>query len=169
MANPIYEFDPVTHITADALGRPGHRSFYIQAARGIDRITLLCEKEQIQALAEAIDEMLENLEKQFNLAREEGLEFEEATMLIQEPVEPLFRVGSMGLGYDENRDRILLVAQELLAEDENRDPLEVRLFATRSQMQTLGAHAKEIVQRGRSPEQRALQIEAYVRRNGHGE
>ena len=30
-------------------------------------------------------------------------------------------------------------------------------------------HAKEIIQRGRSPEQRTLQIEAYVRRNGHGE
>jgi len=90
-------------------------------------------------------------------------------MLIQEPVEPLFRVGSMGLGYDENRDRILLVVQELLAEDENRDPLEVRLFASRAQMQVLGAHAKEIIPRGRSPEQRTLQIEAYVRRNGHGE
>ncbi len=169
MANPIYEFDPVTHITADALGRPGHRSFYIQAVRGLDRITLLCEKEQVQALAEAIDEMLDNLEKQYSLMREKDLVVEEASMLIEEPVEPLFRVGSMGLGYDENRDRILLVVQELLAEDEKRDPLEVRLFASRVQMQALGAHAREIIQRGRSPEQRTLQIEAYVRRNGHGE
>ena len=73
MANPIYEFDPVTHITADALGRPGHRSFYIQAVRGLDRITLLCEKEQVQALAEAIDEMLDNLEKQYSLMRDKDL------------------------------------------------------------------------------------------------
>ena len=152
MANPIYEFDPVTHITADALGRPGHRSFYIQAVRGLDRITLLCEKEQVQAMTEAIDEMLDNLEKQYSLMRDKDLAVEEASMLIQEPVEPLFRVGSMGLGYDENRD-----------------PLEVRLFASRAQMQVLGAHAKEIIPRGRSPEQRTLQIEAYVRRNGHGE
>ena len=169
MANPIYEFDPVTHITADATGRPGHRSFYLQAVRGLDTISLLCEKEQVQALAEAIDEMLDNLEKEFGLQREKEQQVDEATMIIREPVEPLFRVGSMGLGYDENRDRILLVVQELLAEDENRDPREVRLFASREQMQALGAYARSIIARGRSPEQRALQIEAYVRRNGHGE
>jgi uncharacterized repeat protein (TIGR03847 family) len=169
MANPLYEFDPVTHITADALGRPGHRTFYLQAERGVDRITLVCEKEQIQALSEAIEEMLDNLEKEYSLAREKDLVVDEAPMIIREPVEPLFRVGSMGLGYDENRDRILLVVQELLPEDEKRDPLEVRLFATRTQMQALSTYARSIITKGRTPEQRTLQIEAYVRRNGHGE
>ena len=47
MANPVYELDPVTHITADAVGTPGHRIFYIQAERGLDRITLLTEKQHI--------------------------------------------------------------------------------------------------------------------------
>jgi len=78
-------------------------------------------------------------------------------------------VGAMGLGYDANRDRILLVAQEALAEGESRDPLEVRFFATRAQMQVLSAYAREIVGRGRPPEVRALQAAAYFRRNGHGE
>ncbi len=169
MANPIYEFDPVSHVTAGALGEPGHRTFYIQAERGLDRITLLCEKEQVLALAEAIDEMLNNLEKEFNLAREEDVIFDEVKMIIKEPVEPVFRVGSMGLGYDADRDRILLVAQELLAEEEERDPLEVRLFASRRQMQILGMYARSVVEKGRSPEQRALQAEAFFRRNGHGE
>jgi uncharacterized repeat protein (TIGR03847 family) len=169
MANPIYEFDPVTHITVDALGRPGHRTFYLQAEHGLDKLTLLCEKEQVQALAEAIDEMLDNLEKEFNQERDKDVSVDEASMMIAEPVEPLFRVGSMGLGYDQNRDRILLVIQELLAEEEDRDPREVRLFASREQMQTLGTYARSIISKGRSPEQRALQIEAYVRRNGHGE
>ncbi len=169
MANPIYEFDPASHITAGALGEPGHRTFYIQAERGLDRITLLCEKEQVLALAEAIDEMLNNLEKEFTLAREEDVIFDEVKMIIKEPIEPLFRVGSMGLGYDADRDRILLVAQELLAEEEERDPLEVRLFASRHQMQVLGIYSRSVVEKGRSPEQRALPAEAFFRRNGHGE
>jgi uncharacterized repeat protein (TIGR03847 family) len=169
MANPIYEFDPVTHITAGALGEPGHRTFYIQAERGLDRITLLCEKEQVLALAEAIDEMLNNLEKEFSLGRKEDVTLDDVHMIIKEPIEPLFRVGSMGLGYDADRDRILLVAQELLAEDEERDPLEVRLFANREQMQLLGAYSRQVIEKGRSPEQRALQSEAFFRRNGHGE
>lgn len=169
MANPVYEFDPVTHITAGALGEPGHRTFYIQAERGLDRITLVAEKEQVLALAEAISEMLTNLEKEFGLKPEEDLEIDEVKMIVKEPAEPLFRVGSMGLGYDADRDRILLVAQELLAEGEERDPLEVRLFASRTQMQVLESYARSIVEKGRSPEQRALQSEAFFRRNGHGE
>lgn len=169
MARPIYEFDPVTHITAGAIGQPGHRTFFIQAQRGIDTITLLCEKQQVQALAEAIDEMVANLEEEFGIARPTDLTWDEPTMSIKEPVDPLFRVGAMGLGYDANRDRILLVAQEALSEGETRDPLEVRLFATRSQMQVLSMYARDVISRGRPPEVVMLQAEAYARRNGHGE
>src|SRR5512143_55746 len=106
MANPIYEFDPVTRITADALGQPGHRTFYIQAERGLDRVTLLCEKEQVQALAEAIDEMAAKLEEELKLPRVPATPVDEVKMTVKEPVEPLFRVGAMALGYDANRDRV---------------------------------------------------------------
>ncbi len=167
MAYPIIELDPVTHITAGAIGRPGHRTFFIQAERGLDRVTLLCEKEQVLALAEAVDEMLQNLEEEFGLARHEDLKIDEAVMAIKEPVDPLFRVGAMGLGYDANRDRILLVAQEVLDEEAEADPREARFYATRAQMQALSVYARSVVERGRTPEQVVLQAEAYVRRNGH--
>lgn len=169
MANPIIELDPVTHITAGAIGQPGQRVFYIQAEKGLDRLTLLCEKEQVFALADAIDEMVQNLEQEFGLARHEDLSFSELEMELKEPLDPLFRVGAMGLGYDANRDRILLVAQEALGEDEERDPREVRCFATRAQMQVLSQYSRDVVGRGRSPEQVAFQAEAYFRRNGHGD
>jgi uncharacterized repeat protein (TIGR03847 family) len=168
MANQIYEFDPVSWITAGALGKPGHRTFYIQAEHGLDRLTLICEKEQVEALAEAIDELLANLAKEFSLELE-PVELDEMAMSVKEPAEPLFRVGSMGLGYDRDRDRILLVVQELIAEDEERDPLECRLFTTREQMKTVSLLARQIVQKGRTTEQRALQGEAQFRRNGHSE
>jgi uncharacterized repeat protein (TIGR03847 family) len=167
MTKPTYEFDPVTHITAGALGVTGQRTFYVQAERGLNRVTFVCEKEQVQALAEAIDEMVENLEVEFGLARHQNLTFDEVVMTIKEPAEPLFRVGAMALGYDANRDRILLVIQEALAEEEERDPREIRLFASRAQMQVLSLYAKDVVARGRSPEQRVLQAEAHARRNGH--
>jgi uncharacterized repeat protein (TIGR03847 family) len=169
MANPTIELDPVTHITAGAVGQPGQRTFYIQAEKGIDRLTLLCEKEQVSALADAIDEMVQNLETEFNVERHQDLKVDESEMGLKEPVEPLFRVGAMGLGYDANRDRILLVAQEALPEEEDREPREARVFATRAQMQVLSVHARDIVGRGRSPEQVAFQAETYFRRNGHGD
>ena len=169
MANPIIELDPVTHITAGAIGQPGHRIFFIQAERGLDIITLLCEKGQVQALADAIEEMVQNLQDEFGLARHTDLVVDEVAMTIKEPVDPLFRVGAMGLGYDANRDRILLVAQEALAEEEERDPREVRFFATRAQMEVLSQYARDVIGRGRAPEQVALEAEAHSRRNGHGE
>lgn len=168
MANTIVEFDPVTRITAGAIGRPGHRTFYIQAEKGPDIVTVVCEKEHVLALADAIDEMTENLEEEFGVMRHEGLQVDERKMVLKEPVDPLFRVGAMGLGYDANRDRILLVAQEALNEEEERDPREVRFFASRVQMEALSVYARDVAGRGRPPEQVALQAEAYVRRNGHG-
>ncbi len=169
MANPIIELDPVTHITAGAIGQPGHRTFFIQAERRGERVDLLCEKEQVQALTDAIDEMAQNLEQEFGLTRHADLEVDDAAMAIKEPLDPLFRVGAMGLGYDANRDRILLVAQEALAEDEERDPREARFFATRAQMEVLCRYAREVIGHGRSPEQVGLQAEAHSRRNGHGD
>lgn len=169
MANPIIELDPVTHITAGALGKPGQRTFFIQAEKGLDRVTLLCEKEHVQALADAIDEMVKKLEEEFGLAPHAGLVVDEVKMTVKAPAEPLFRVGAMGLGYDANRDRILLVAQEAVPEQEERDPRETRFFATRKQMQVLSQYARDIVGRGRTPEQATLQAEAHFRRNGHDE
>ncbi len=123
MANTVIELDPVTHITAGAVGKPGQRTFFIQAEKGLERVSLVCEKEQVQALADAVDEMVTNLEQEFGLARHEGLKLDEAAMQVKEPAEPLFRVGAMGLGYDANRDKILLVAQEAVGEeDEEHDP-----------------------------------------------
>jgi hypothetical protein len=60
------------------------------------------------------------------------------------------------------------VAQEALTEGEERDPLEVRCFATRAQMQVLSVYARDVIGRGRRPEIVVLQAEAHTRRNGRG-
>lgn len=170
MANPTIELDPVTRITAGAVGKPGQRTFFLQAEKGIERITLVCEKEQVQALADAVDEMVMNLEQEFGLTRHEDLKVDEDAMQVKEPVEPLFRIGAMGLGYDANRDKILLVAQEAVGdEDEEREPREARFFATRAQMQVVSQYARDIIGRGRNPDQVVMQAEAHFRRNGHSD
>ena len=114
--------------------------------------------------------MVVNLEQEFGLARHEDLRVDEAAMQVKEPFEPLFRVGAMGLGYDANRDKILLVAQEALGEDEEeREPREARFFATRAQMQVVSQYARDMVGRGRNPDQVVMQADVNFRRNGHGD
>ena len=51
---PSRDLDPVTRLTADTVGVPGRRSFFLQAASGADQVTLLLEKEQVRALAERL-------------------------------------------------------------------------------------------------------------------
>ncbi|HEY4725364.1 MAG TPA: DUF3090 family protein, partial [Actinomycetota bacterium] len=55
------ELDPVTRLTADAVGEPGQRTFYLQAASGADQVTLLVEKEQVRRLAENLQTWLPEL------------------------------------------------------------------------------------------------------------
>jgi hypothetical protein len=107
----------------------------------------------VQALSEAVDEMVGNLQTEFGIAPEKPAPLDEVKMSVREPVEPLFRVGAMALGYDAGRDRVLLVVQEAVGEEEERDPREVRFYAPRCRPWSAARRSW----RGRSPEQRALQ------------
>lgn len=148
-----YELNPVARITVGTVGEPGNRAFFLQAAQAGRTISLLIEKEQAQALAVAIDQLLNELEERFELPppRPEGISGTD--LLLEPPVEVLFRVGQMGLGYDETTDLVMVAAQELVVGDEatgiQPEPSIVRFWGTRSQMAALGRHAIHTVQGGR--------------------
>jgi uncharacterized repeat protein (TIGR03847 family) len=56
------ELGPVDRITADAIGEPGDRAFYLQARAGGELVTVAVEKEQVQLLSASILELLADLE-----------------------------------------------------------------------------------------------------------
>ena len=150
MAGARYDFNPVSHITAGAVGQPGQRVFYIQATHEVQKITLLCEKQQIEALATGIEQFLEELQKKHPDLPEASDYFERYKMELEEPLEPLFRVGQMGLGYDEENDLLVLVAQEVATEETlTEEAAAARFWASRSQLRALGRYSLEIVRQGR--------------------
>ena len=65
--------------------------------------------------------MAQNLEQEFGLTRPTDPTVDDAAMAIKEPWIRISRRRD-GLGVRANRDRILLVAQEALGEEEERDP-----------------------------------------------
>jgi uncharacterized repeat protein (TIGR03847 family) len=153
---PRRDLDPVTRLTADAVGEPGHRTFYLQAASGPEQVTLLLEKEQVRRLAESLETWLPELAADRPEDPAEVRAAEAGPLDLTEPLEPDFRVGQLALSYDPERDRVVVVATELQAggdEDpaEPPDPLEVRLFVTRPQLRVLARHGSEVVARGRPP------------------
>ena len=149
MPQKLYELNPVEAITAGAAGEPGHRVFYIQARTLDEIVTLVTEKEQVQLLARGIQQFLAELDEKFPPPGEDKpvgpLDLE-----LRGPFEPNFRVAQMGLGYDSDADRVVLVVHELLPEESDPESASVaRFWATRAQMRAMADHAQEVAARGR--------------------
>ena len=71
-------------------------------------------------------------------------------MRITPPVDPIFRVGEMGLGYEAEGDLVVLVARELIEEGEDVETAGVvRFWCTRSQIRAMCRWGIEIASRGR--------------------
>lgn len=134
----------------DAIGPPGKRVFYLQGWEGDRTITLIVEKIQIQSLAVGAEQFLAELDQKFPNLSEASSDYVEERMHINPPVDPLFRVGEIGLGYDPDNDLVVLVARELVSEEENPDEARVvRFWCTRSQLKALYNWGVELASRGR--------------------
>lgn len=145
------DLDRVDRITADAIGEPGGRTFYLQARRGDDLVTVLVEKEQVQLLAASVLDLLATI------GLETGTGPDEDVMNLEQPFEPRWRAGRLSIGYEEDSDVFLLEIEEFqpdLDEDDPqlllRDEAEtLRLWATREQMFALSRHSAAVAARGR--------------------
>jgi len=116
------ELNPITRITTDAIGPKGKRVFYIQASTEGETVTLIAEKFQIQSLAVGIEQFLIEIAERFPELPEASPEYDEALMRIHPPVDPLFRLTDIGLGYNADEDKVILVIHELLPDDSEEDP-----------------------------------------------
>jgi uncharacterized repeat protein (TIGR03847 family) len=144
-----HDLDPVDRITVGAIGQPGHRTFYLQARSGRQLLSLVMEKEQVSALASALEQLLENLAEKNPLLSTTEDSITLRNMDLEEPVEEAFRIGQLGLGYDEGRDRLVIIAQELSGGEEGEELETARLTFTRDQGRGLALHGTEIVSKGR--------------------
>jgi uncharacterized repeat protein (TIGR03847 family) len=149
MAGEVIDMHPVSRITIDAVGPPGQRVFLLQANQGSNTITLKIEKEQAQILAHSIDQLLGELAERFPRPISKMEEPLTSELMLREPMEPLFAVGQMGLGYDESEDALVLIVQELTAEEETQTARIARFWASRGQMRAISRHTLDVVAMGR--------------------
>lgn len=138
--------DPIV-FTAGAVGPPGRRVFYLQAQGDGHVVTLKCEKQQVGALADYLAGMLADLP---TVERE-------AVPTLLELVEPLvaeWTVGTLAVAWDDAADRMVLVAEELVSDEEVEVTGEVaraRFRLTRAQVHAFVDRARELVAVGRPP------------------
>jgi len=146
MAHQI-DLNPATHLTVGTIGPPGQRTFFLQGGRGAQTVSLIIEKEQAVLLGSSLESFLEELNRKSPAATREASEPVWMDMRLREPVEELFRVGNMGLGYSEDHDLVVIIAYELVEEGE--DPNVVSFWASRAQILSLVKHVAEVVRQGR--------------------
>jgi uncharacterized repeat protein (TIGR03847 family) len=150
MAGSTFDFNPVTHITAGYIGQPGRRVFYLQARGETEMLTLIVEKQQLQALALGIQQFLSEVKEKMPELVDPADDYDAQAMELQKPVDPAFRVGQLGLAYDEAHDLVVLVAQEVAVEGRDlEEGASARLFATRAQVLALSRHSLEVIKQGR--------------------
>ena len=152
MSENEIDLQPVNHITTDAIGQPGKRIFYLQGWHGERTLTLIVEKLQIQSLAVGVEQFLADLYEKFPDLEEASADYDEEKMRIVPPVDPLFRVGEIGLGYDIEKDWVVLITKEFTGEEQEGEETEgriVRFWCTRSQLRAMCRWGIEISSRGR--------------------
>jgi uncharacterized repeat protein (TIGR03847 family) len=143
----LIELNRAEFITIDTVGPPGQRTFFLQATQDETLITLVIEKEHAAALSIAIRGLLEQLGQ-----GQAGTEHDELLPInldLIHPVRPLFRVGRLGLGYDETQDRLIIMAEELTEEGKEQQGTQVHIWGDRTQMTALAHQAAITVASGR--------------------
>ena len=125
MQPQVFDYDPPDRFVAGTVGEPGHRTFYLQASGGGRVTSVALEKQQVAALAERVDEILDDL-----LRLSGGTAAPAVAPLglddrapLDSPVTEEFRVGTMSLAWDTDAEVLVIEAhaQVEVAGDEGTD------------------------------------------------
>jgi uncharacterized repeat protein (TIGR03847 family) len=167
----VFLYDPPDRFVAGTVGLPGRRTFYLQASAGTRVTSVALEKTQVAALAERMDELLDEV-----VRRSGGSASVPAvapadvtdTAPLRTPVEEEFRVGTMALAWDGSDQRMIVEAQALveleaeteedlaaaeeqMLQDEENGPPVLRVRLTGAQARSFAKRALEVVDAGRPP------------------
>ncbi|GAB3666822.1 DUF3090 domain-containing protein [Streptomyces sparsus] len=171
MSRQVFLYDPPDRFIAGTVGLPGRRTFYLQAIDGSRTTSVALEKAQVEALAERIDELLDEVVRRTggNAPVPAAAPFELTdTAPLVSPVEEEFRVGTMALAWDGESERMVVEAQALveleaeseedlaeaeerLLQDDDNGPPMLRVRLTGPMARAFAKRALEVVNAGRPP------------------
>jgi uncharacterized repeat protein (TIGR03847 family) len=107
----VHEFDPPERFVVGTVGEPGQRTFFIQARAGTRMVSVALEKQQVAALAERVDELLDQV-------LDDGSSTELVPAVaprdlddqapLEQPIEEEFRAGTMTLSWDPSSSRVVI-------------------------------------------------------------
>lgn len=158
----VHSFDLPERLVVGTVGAPGQRAFFLQARSGPRTVTVALEKQQVQVLAERLDELLDEVMAQSGndtvvpalaphaLRDDAPLEF---------PIAEEFRAGTMTLSWDPNAEQVVVEVFSVVlldpeapeaAADEEGEPDELLVVrTTAAQARAFVERAQRVVEAGR--------------------
>jgi uncharacterized repeat protein (TIGR03847 family) len=166
---PVFDYDPPERFITGTVGEPGQRTFFLQA-RGDGRVTSVAlEKQQVAVLAERVEELLDEVVRRSGgtapvpaMAPADLIDNDP----LDVPIEEDFRVSSMTLTWDGERDVVVIECREVAEPDEDDEetpdaepslsltPVEgsiLRVAITGVQARVFAHRAAAVVAQGRPP------------------
>jgi uncharacterized repeat protein (TIGR03847 family) len=107
MARVVHSYDDPDRFVAGTVGEPGARTFFLQARAGNRLTSVACEKEQVMALAERLDVMLDEVDRRFDREPKPPTEVDD-TDPLEQPIEEEFRAGTMTLAWEADSERVVI-------------------------------------------------------------
>ncbi len=140
-----------TRLTADALGKPGNRVFYIQFAEHDQVMTFVLEKGQLASLAGGIEQLIAGIADRYPELPTAVAQYTPDEMRILPPVDPAFRVGEISLSYDPEVDLAGLHLKELLFGNspEEEEMRSVSVMCSRDQLLSFARWSTSVIAQGR--------------------
>lgn len=157
----VTEFDPPDRFVAGTVGPPGQRTFFLQASEGRRLSSVSLEKQQVSVLADRINDMLDSYAGGAG-ADHAAAEVEDNAPL-DTPIEDEFRVNTLSLGWDEDRQVVVIECldrdpDELVVEDEEEasallpeEPRLIRVVLNPARARAFARRCQRVVSAGRPP------------------
>ncbi|WP_310530317.1 DUF3090 domain-containing protein [Nocardioides sp.] len=160
----IHAFDPPERFVVGTVGPPGARTFFLQARDGTRITSVALEKQQVEALSERVDGLLDEIMR----AADNTAMIPAVAPLdlidnhpLEQPIEEEFRAGTMTLAWEPAAERIVIevfpfteaavVSPEQLDDDlEEPEPDEIlRVVLTAGGARAFVDRARTVVSAGR--------------------
>lgn len=135
-----YDLSEPDRFSVGTSGPVGERLFLLNCRQGGIELTLKLEKQQVAVLASYLARLVRELGRPQSVP--EDLEFDV-------DVDPDWVVGTIGVSYDSESDRLVVVVEEMVPEDE--EAVVARIAVTREQAAAFAVRATQLVEAGRPP------------------
>ncbi|NNE72960.1 MAG: DUF3090 family protein [Acidimicrobiales bacterium] len=149
-----FHFENLAYFTTGTVGPKGQRIFFLQAQGDDGQMCVRLEKQQVAALADYLEQVITQADP--SITASSDIDLNSAGELL-EPTVPEWVVGGMSLAYNEDRQHVIVIAEELRGDEDDDsefaagDSATARFSLTFGQARAFISRARDVVADGRDP------------------